>query len=195
MLAGHNRKIPLTSQRFNATEIYPSSQLRRSQVSIHLLGLRHSGQAFRVLSWEKGTKWRRRAHWFSAGQKRYKADTLTVRWTGPVSWMRVKATDCDEGGLCPTSLSITAYLPHPHAHTDSLTFSDSAQWSYTGIQQRPVRLPGIQAYVSLLLQAGISLQDLPRVPEGRFEQLLIKGGAAKKTTWSKIKRTRGVHQD
>lgn len=127
VLAGHNRKIPLTSQRFNATEIYPSSQLRRSQVSIHLLGLRHSGQAFRVLSWEKGTKWRRRAHWFSAGQKRYKADTLTVRWTGLVSSMRVKATDCDEGGLCPTSLSITAYLPHPHAHTDSLTFSDSAQ--------------------------------------------------------------------
>ena len=127
VLAGHNRKIPLTSQWFNATKMYPSSQLRKSQVTIHHLGLCHSGQAFRVVSLEKETKWRRRAHWFSAGQKWYKMDTLTVRWTGLVSWMKVQDTDCDERGLCPISLSITAYLPHPHAHTASLTFSDSPQ--------------------------------------------------------------------
>ena len=131
----------------------------------------------------KENKMRRYAHWFLAGQKWHKMDILTVHWTDLVSWMRiVKDTDCDEQSLSPSAF-LSPHTCHTHTHT----------WSHLLLTRHTLNLNGNQAgpygaprHTGLCLPTSckqeFTLQDLPGVPKGRFEQLLIKGGAAKKTT-------------
>ena len=48
-------------------------------------------------------------------------------------------------------------------------------------ERDPVGLPGIEAFfVPISCRQNSRLHDLPWVPKGRFEQLLVKEGAAKK---------------
>ena len=60
--------------------------------------------------------------------------------------------------------------------------SDHPGWSVSEAEQDPVGLLGMGGFLS-----PSSLQDLPWVPKGRFEQLLIKGGTAKKPPEARLK--------
>ena len=55
-------------------------------------------------------------------------------------------------------------------------------------ERGPVGLPGTEALLSpVSCRQDSSLHDLPRVPKGRSEQLLIKGGAARKPPEARLK--------
>ena len=69
----------------------------------------------------------------------------------------------------------------PHLELESKTCDSETEWD-------PVRLPGMEASLSpISCRQDSSLHDLAWVPKGRFEQLLIKGGADKKAPEARVK--------
>lgn len=57
----------------------------------------------------------------------------------------------------------------------------------------PLGLPGIESFLSpISRRQGSSLRDLPGIPKGGFKQLLIQGGAVRKSPETKWKESENL---